>query len=243
MVIYVELKKLLREEPAVSEPLIVTFYRKLPHPTPTDDRELWQAGVQDAIREFRHSIKNNYVEGTLQRLVTHADPLARQAAVLALGLVGTLDSNAVVAEALKDTDWLVRQFAEDALWEIWYRGDNAEYCWSLQQAMQIGDFAQTLAALDELIREAPDFAEAYNQRAILFFRRGEFSRSASDCKAVLRMNPFHFGAAAGMGQCFLKMNKPRAALRAFRQALELNPAMSDLREAVNALREALDDAE
>lgn len=175
--------------------------------------------------------------------MTHADPLARQAAVLALGLVGTLDSNAVVAEALKDTDWLVRQFAEDALWEIWYRGDNAEYCWSLQQAMQIGDFAQTLAALDELIREAPDFAEAYNQRAILFFRRGEFSRSASDCKAVLRMNPFHFGAAAGMGQCFLKMNKPRAALRAFRQALELNPAMSDLREAVNALREALDDAE
>ncbi len=221
------------------EPLIVTFYRKLPQPSPTDDRDLWQAGVQDAIREFRHSIKNNYSEGTLQRLVGHDDPFARQAAVLALGLVGTLDSNAVVANALKDSDWLVRQFAEDALWEIWYRGDNAEYCWSLQQAMQLGDFAQTMAALDDLIREAPEFAEAYNQRAILHFRRGEFSRSASDCKAVLRMNPYHFGAAAGMGQCYLKMNKPRAALRAFRQALELNPALMDLRDAVQALRQAL----
>ncbi|MBX3401212.1 MAG: HEAT repeat domain-containing protein [Gemmataceae bacterium] len=221
------------------EPLIVTFYRKLPQPSPTDDRDLWQAGVQDAIREFRHSIKNNYTEGTLQRLVGHDDPLARQAAVLALGLVGTLDSNAAVAAALQDSDWLVRQFAEDALWEIWYRGDNAEYCWSLQQAMQLGDFAQTLAALDDLIREAPEFAEAYNQRAILLFRRGEFARSAADCKAVLRMNPYHFGAAAGMGQCYLKMNKPRAALRAFRQALELNPALVDLRDAVQALRQAL----
>lgn len=225
------------------EPLIVTFYRKLPQPSPTDDRDLWQAGVQEAIREFRHSIKNNYSEGTLQRLLTHPDPQARQAAVLALGLVGTLDSNAAVAAALKDSDWLVRQFAEDALWEIWYRGDNAEYCWSLQQALQLGDYAQTLAALDDLIREAPDFAEAYNQRAILYFRRGDFSRSASDYKSVLRMNPFHFGAAAGMGQCFLKMNKPRAALRVFRQALELNPAMSDLQDAVQALKQALDDNE
>ncbi|MBL8867233.1 MAG: tetratricopeptide repeat protein, partial [Planctomycetia bacterium] len=111
--------------------------------------------------------------------------------------------------------------------------------WSLQQAMQLGDFAQTLAALDDLIREAPEFAEAYNQRAILLFRRGEFARSAADCKAVLRMNPYHFGAAAGMGQCYLKMNKPRAALRAFRQALELNPALVDLRDAVQALRQAL----
>ena len=161
------------------EPLIVTLYRALPQPSPTDDRDLWQAGVQGAIREFRHSIKNNYAEGTLQRLVVHDDPFARQAAVLALGLVGTLDSNAAVAAALKDSDWLVRQFAEDALWEIWYRGDNAEYCWSLQQAMQLGDFAQTMAALDDLIREAPDFAEAYNQRAIVHFRRGEYSKSTT----------------------------------------------------------------
>ncbi len=225
------------------EPLIVTFYQKLPQPSPTDDQDLWQAGVQGAIRGFRASIKNNYTEGTLQRLVTHADPLARQAAVLALGLIGTLSSNAVIAAALKDDDWLVRKFAQDALWEIWYRGDNADHCWSLQQAMQLGDFAQTLAALDDLIREAPEFAEAYNQRAILLFRRGEFSRSVTDCKSVLRMNPFHFGAAAGLGQCLLKLNKPRAALRAFKQALDLNPALDDLRDAVRALREALDDGE
>jgi tetratricopeptide (TPR) repeat protein len=227
----------------VPEPLIVTFYTKLPQPSPTDDQELWQAGVQESIREFRNSIRNNYNEGTLQRLVTAHEPLVRQASVLALGLIGTLSSNATLSAALKDEDWLVRRFAEDALWEIWYRGDDADHCWTLQQAMQLNDFAQTLAALDDLIREAPEFAEAYNQRAILYYRRGDFGRSVDDCKTTLRLNPYHFAAAAGMGQCYIKMNKPRAALRAFKQALEMNPALHNLRDAVRALRDALNDTE
>jgi tetratricopeptide (TPR) repeat protein len=227
----------------VPEPLIVTFYAKLPQPSPTDDQDLWQAGVQESIREFRNSVRNNYNEGTLQRLTTADDPLVRQAAVLALGLVGTLSSNMSLAASLRDDDWLVRRYAEDALWEVWFRGDDANHCWSLQQAMQLGDFAQTLAALDDLIREAPEFAEAYNQRAILFYRRGEFARSVDDCKTTLRMNPFHYAAAAGMGQCYLKLNKPRKALRAFKQALEVNPALNDLRDAVRALRDALNEGE
>ena len=64
----------------------------------------------------------------------------------------------------------------------------------------------------------------------------EFARAVEDCEAVLRLNPYHFGAAAGMGQSLLKMNRPRAALRAFRRALDLNPNL-DLHETVRALEE------
>jgi tetratricopeptide (TPR) repeat protein len=96
-----------------------------------------------------------------------------------------------------------------------------------------------LAALDDLIEIAPDFAEAYNQRAILFFRRGEFARCVQDCKAVLRLNPVHFAAAAGMGQSYLKLKKPRAALRSFEQALAIYPGLSDLEDAVRTLQEVL----
>lgn len=222
------------------EPLIVKFYKQLPQPTPADDAELWEAGVQEAMREFRQAVKNNYAEGTLQRLLAHPVPAARQGAVLALGLVGTMESNAAVAGALKDEDPLVRKFAHDALWEIWLRGGTVDHAWQLRQAIQLPDFAQALAALDELVAEAPGFAEAYNQRAILFFRRGEFVRSVSDYQQALRLNPYHFGAAAGMGQSYWKMKKPRAALRAFKQALEINPSLDNLRDAVKAIRDALD---
>ena len=80
----------------------------------------------------------------------------------------------------------------------------------------------------------------FNQRAIWFFKRGEFSRAVEDCEATLRLNPYHFGAAAGMGQCYLKLKKPRAALRAFKQALDINPSLDHLKDAVKALKDALD---
>ena len=73
-----------------------------------------------------------------------------------------------------------------------------------------------------------------------YARRGEYARAVEDCEVVLRLNPYHFGAAAGLGQCLLKLKKARAALRAFRQALDLNPALEHLKDTIQALEEALD---
>ena len=130
----------------------------------------------------------------------------------------------------------MRHFAADALWELWFRGGTEEQNRRLRAASQEPDATKARAELDELLRDAPEYAEVHNQRAIWFFNRGEFARAVEDCEAVLRLNPYHFGAAAGMGQSLLKMNRPRAALRAFRRALDLNPNL-DLHETVRALEE------
>jgi tetratricopeptide (TPR) repeat protein len=224
----------------VPAPLLVEFYDRLPELRPGDDEDLWAAGVQDALREFRTAVRTRYSEGTLQRLLRSDDVRTRRAAVLALGLVGTIQSNAALAALLRDDDLLAQRFAADALWEVWFRGGTAEQNWQLQQAIRQPDPEAARAALDDLIRDAPEFAEAYNQRAIGFFKRGEYARAVEDCEVVLRLNPYHFGAAAGLGQCYLKLNKPRAALRAFRQALDLNPALEHLKDTIQALEEALD---
>jgi tetratricopeptide (TPR) repeat protein len=226
----------------VIEPLILKFYGLLPQPDPRDFDDHWTAGVQDALRAFRDSVRNNYNEGTLCRLLDHPTHAVRQSAVLALGLIGTMQSNTALAKALQDEDCLVRRFAHDALWEVWFRGVDPEHSWALQQALQLNDFAEALAAMDDLIATAPDYAEAYNQRAMLYFRRAEYARSAHDCKTALRLNPCHFGAAAGLGQCLLRLKKPRAALRAFEQALTINPQLGDLEDAVRALQDALGEA-
>lgn len=227
----------------MSMSLLVESYAKLPQPQPGDDPDLLEAGLQEAMRAFREEVLEKYTEGTLQRILTAGDNMARRAAALALGFVGTMRSNLALAVALKDEDGPVRNNAEDSLWEIWFRGDEPDHGWQLQQAMTLPDHARALAAMDELIREYPDFAEAYNQRAILLFRRGEYRRSATDCETVLRLNPVHFGAAAGMGQCQLRMNRPRAALRAFRQALAIHPWMDEVRDAVRDLEAALGESD
>ena len=87
--------------------------------------------------------------------------------------------------------------------------------------------------------EAPRFAEVYNQRAILYFRLGELARAVADCEKVLKLNPYHFGAAGGMAQCFMKLKKPRAALRAFRNAFRVNPGLEGVEETIRALESAL----
>ncbi len=218
--------------------LLAEMYDRLPEFRTGDDEDLWAAGVQDALRAFRADVRERYTEGTLQRVLAIAhDPKARRAAALALGLTGTIASAPAAAAALHDPDFLVRRFAADSLWELWFNGGTAEQNERLREATREPDAIKARADLDELIRAAPSFAEAHNQRAIWFFKRGEFARAVEDCEAVLQLNPHHFGAAAGMGQCLLKLNKPRAALRAFRLALDINPDL-DLYDTVRALEQA-----
>ena len=85
--------------------------------------------------------------------------------------------------------------------------------------MRIRDREKALGGLDRLTARAPKFAEAFNQRAIVFFRAKEYERSIEDCLKVLELNRYHFGARAGIGQSYLHMRKHRAALRSFKAAL------------------------
>lgn len=214
---------------------LVEYYRRLPQLQSSDDPDLWAARMHDALRLYRRDVHAKYTEGTLQRLVGHPDLETRRAAILALGLLGTMASNGALAGGLRDDDRKTARMAADALWQLWFRGGTEEQNADLQRLLHLPDFLQILAGLDDLIREAPDFAEVYNQRAILYFRRGEYGRAIADCERALELNPFHFGAQAGMGQSYMKLRKPRAALRAFQQALQTNPTLIHLSETIDAL--------
>lgn len=220
--------------------LLTDAYLQIPQPQPGDDALFFEASTEDARREFRSLVRARYTEGTLGRLLQSAESVvARRAAATALGMVGTLASNAVLAAALKDDGDGVPRLAADALWEVWLRGETDEQARELRLALSLFDGAERLAALDDVVDRFPEFAEAYNQRAIARYGRGQYSKAAADCEAVLRLNPVHFGAASGLGQCHLRLNKPKAALRAFVLALEINPTLANLRDAVDELKAKL----
>jgi tetratricopeptide (TPR) repeat protein len=190
------------------------------------------------IESFRHHVSTRYTEGTLARLIDSGGLSARRAAVLSLGLFGTFESNANVARALRDGDSTVRDLADNALWAIWFRADTPENNAMLEQVRllirheRLEDAAKLAT---RLIERAPQFAEAYNQRAIAHFFQGHFEESAADCHRVLERNPYHFGALAGLAQCQLRLEQRREALKTFRRALRLQPYSKGLREAVSAL--------
>jgi tetratricopeptide (TPR) repeat protein len=221
------------------EPRLVTFFKEIPDPCPFESPEEWTTRLRAALERYRRLVTEVYTEPTLVRLLNSPDPVCRRAAVLALGLVGAMTCNDALSRRLYDDDPMVKQLAGDALWAIWFRAAGREHCESLQRIVTGGEARSTLRDLDVLISRTGDYAEAYNQRAILYYKLGEFRRAAADCETVLKLNPHHYGAAAGMAQCYLRLNRPRAALGAFRAALEINPNLDDVGQAVKALEEML----
>lgn len=192
---------------------------------------------QDAER-FRERVLGRYNDATLGRLAESGTVPARRAAVFALGMVGSFRANPVVARAMKDSDPVVRNLAQNALWAIWFRADTPENNASLENVrVLIGNerLDDAVAAASRLIECAPGFAEAYNQRAIANFHRGKFSESAADCKRVLAKNPYHIGALSGLGKCHWELGRKDEALRAFHRLLELQPFDSELRDTIEFL--------
>src|SRR5262249_26139424 len=124
-------------------------------------------------------------------------------------------------------------------WAAGCRADTAPNNQELHRARKLSDNARKKAALDALIKKAPTFAEAYNQRAILHFQVGELQKAIHDCEKVLKLNPCHFGAQVGMAQCYMGLNKPRAALKAFRNAFRINHDREGVEETIRALEDAL----
>lgn len=201
--------------------------------------DYYEAFLRDQdLNAFRLSVTTRYTEGSLARLAQAGGLAARRASILALGLNGSYAVNDVVGRALRDPDPVVRNLASNALWSIWFRADTPENNATLQQVSDLlnrgraGD-AQDLAT--RLIARAPDFAEAYNQRAIAHFAQDHFADSAADCKRALERNPYHIGALSGLGQCQLRLGDRKAALKTFRQALKLQPYNETLRQTVAAL--------
>lgn len=219
--------------------LLRRYFDELPEPREGESSGRWGRRLSKAINSFKRKAAARYTEGTLQRLLQSDEVRSRRAAALALGLLGTMESNHVLAAALQDEDRRLRHTAADALWSLWFRADSRTHNRELQRLLRIADPVEAKRGFADLIEKAPCFAEAYNQRAILHFRLAEYHKSIADCEEVLRLNPYHFGARAGLGQCYVKLRKPRAALQAFRKALEINPDLDGVQDAVRSLEASL----
>ena len=129
-------------------------------------------------------------------------------------------------EDLKNPDEDVRKRATAELWRIWFY-QKGRYGMALiersQVMLEVGNTTQAEALLTELIRDQPDFAEAWNRRAVLYYTLGQYEKSRDDCQEVIKLNPVHFGALNGLGLCNAALGDYSAAIHAFRKALEIQP--------------------
>ena len=69
------------------------------------------------------------------------------------------------------------------IWNIWYEVDDPkviEYFEKGIQAMSIRNYPLAIRFFNNLIEEDPNFAEAWNKRATVYFMMGDFDKSMQD---------------------------------------------------------------
>jgi tetratricopeptide (TPR) repeat protein len=168
------------------------------------------------------------------------DPQERRRGVLDLEAVGRMDDAPALLAALRDSDEVVRALAEKALWAVWSRSGDERVDDLLRRGIaEMGSehLGEAIATFTRVIELRPDFAEAWNKRATVYFLAGEYRRSLADCGEVIKRNPQHFGALSGYGQIYLQLDQPAKALEYFRRALAVNPNLEGVQAAIERLEQ------
>lgn len=103
------------------------------------------------------------------------------------------------------------------------------------EAMNKGDHEGALSTLNSLVKLAPNFAEAWNRRATVYYLMGNLEASIEDCQKVLALEPRHFGALVGLGQIYVILNRRDEAKRVLQRALAAHPNLAGAKTLLEAV--------
>jgi tetratricopeptide (TPR) repeat protein len=132
---------------------------------------------------------------------------------------------------------------EARIWAIWLQTSSDTAALLMMRAKAAMDGQQPEVAiklLDSVIKLRPDYVEAWNRRATLYYLQNDYARSLADLQQVLAREPRHFGALAGLGMIMQDLGDDTHALEAFRKALAINPYLEKVPELVKQLTEKVE---
>ncbi len=132
---------------------------------------------------------------------------------------------------------------EGRIWALWLAtpSDTAALLMARAKvAMDRKDMDVALKLLDSVVRLRPDYVEAWNRRATIYYLRDDYTHALQDIRQVLAREPRHFGALAGLGMIMQEVGDDKHALEAFRRALEINPYLEKVPDMVKSLTEKVE---
>jgi tetratricopeptide (TPR) repeat protein len=140
-------------------------------------------------------------------------------------------------------DEVSAKHVEARIWAIWMQtpSDTAALLMvRAKAAMDAQKMDVALKLLDAIVKLRPDYTEAWNRRATLYYLQNDYARSLADIQQVLIREPRHFGALAGLGMIMQDIGDEKRALDAFRKALAVNPHLEKVPELVKTLSEKVE---
>ncbi|WP_428640895.1 tetratricopeptide repeat protein [Roseibium sp.] len=167
-----------------------------------------------------------------------AAPLLRLPALLVLCLsllaapAGATTEQDTLFEALKNApNEAEARKIEDDIWYSWLdAAPTADIRQKVDDAMRrrgAYDFKGAKELLDQVVVEAPDYSEGWNQRAFILFLQGNYEASLEDIERTLALEPRHFGALSGRAIIFMTQGRVKLGQKALKEALAIHPFLKE----------------
>jgi tetratricopeptide (TPR) repeat protein len=127
---------------------------------------------------------------------------------------------------------------ETRIWALWMVS-GSDTCNLLmarvKAATDAQDYDLALKLLDAIIEIKPDYVEAWNQRATIYYLKDDYAHAIADIGQVLAREPRHFGALSGLGTMLQQLGDEKDALAAYRDALKIDPHLEHIPDLVKEL--------
>jgi tetratricopeptide (TPR) repeat protein len=127
---------------------------------------------------------------------------------------------------------------EAQIWEIWSRNDSPTAEVLLRQssaALSARAFEPAEKMLSQLLETYPTFAEGWNRRAQLYYFQQRYDAAMIDVDHALELEPRNYGALVGKAMIYRAMGEPDSAVSFFKQALEINPHLLAVKDAITQI--------
>lgn len=126
----------------------------------------------------------------------------------------------------------------EAIERFWLHSSSATAELLVMRAVSVAEGNRDLAMklLDAAVELQPDYAEAWNRRAYVYYLNDDYKRALGDIRRVLALEPRHFKALEGLGQLLRTLGEKKGALKAYESLLAIYPAMPGAKQARDELR-------
>jgi tetratricopeptide (TPR) repeat protein len=132
---------------------------------------------------------------------------------------------------------------EQRIWAVWMMS-GSDTCTLLmarvKAATEAKDYDLAMKLLDAIIDIKPDYVEAWNQRATIYYLKDDYAHAIADIGEVLAREPRHFGALSGLGLMLQELGDDKDALDAYRRALAIDPHLEHIPDVVKTLTEKVE---
>lgn len=156
--------------------------------------------------------------------VSHGDPMSN------------LDTLFAALKIAPDED--SARAIEQRIWAVWMisGSDTCNLLMSrVKAATDAKDYDLALKLLDAVVEIKPDYVEGWNQRATIYYLKDDFGHAIADIGQVLKREPRHFGALSGLGVILQEIGDDKDALKAYRDALKIDPHLEHIPDVVKEL--------